>query len=180
MAFNLELLPEAAAVNVAQVPVVYQVPPLMIHPVVLPPVVAGRVPFPEKGMPGVEVGGPVVTVVVGGLLPPDPLSKYFTPVAGQDDLEPSTSSQYKEYLKKKKQDWMPTRISGNKFSTLYAPFNVVKVPNLVQLAVSALNCNGMTSGLCESGLNLCRCVCLGGGRYDASHGQKFIRTKGLK
>lgn len=95
IAFYLELLPEAAAVNVAQVPVVYQVPPLMIHPVALPPVVTGRVPFPEKGTPGVEVGGLVVAVVVG---PPDPLGKYFTPVAGHDDLEPSTSNQYTECL----------------------------------------------------------------------------------
>lgn len=85
-------LPEGVAVKVAQVPVVYHVPPLMMQPFVFPPLVTGRVPLPEKGIPGVgvEVGGEVVAVVrvvEGGRVAV--LGRYLMPVAGQSDLEPS-------------------------------------------------------------------------------------------
>ena len=79
--------PDAAAVNVAHVPVVYHVPRLMIQPVFFPPVVTGRVPLPEKGVPGVPVG-PLPTVVVV-VPPPLPFGRYLTPVAGQLLLLPS-------------------------------------------------------------------------------------------
>lgn len=85
--------PEAAAVNVAQVPVVYHVPPLMMHPSAFPPVVTCNVPLPEKGAPGVlvPVGPAPVVVVVVVVPPPLPLGRYLTPVAGQSDFEPSGS-----------------------------------------------------------------------------------------
>ena len=81
--------PEAAAVKVAHVPVVYHVPPLMIHPSAFPPVVTCNVPLPENGVPGLVVGPDpaVVVVVVGGLVVP--LGRYLIPVAGQEDLLPS-------------------------------------------------------------------------------------------
>lgn len=83
--------PDAVAVKVAQVPVVYQVPPLMMQPSTLPLVVTGSVPLPEKGLPGVEVevgGVPVeVVMVVEGGVPV--FGRYFTPVAGQLDFDPS-------------------------------------------------------------------------------------------
>lgn len=84
-------IPEVAAVNVAHVPVVYQVPPLMMQPLTLPPEVTGNVPRPAKGTPGVGLGGAVVTVdkVVEGGVPPEPLGRYLIPVAGQLDLAPS-------------------------------------------------------------------------------------------
>ena len=80
--------PEAVAVKPAHVPVVYQVPPLMMQPSAVPLVVTWRVPLPEKGvLPVGEVPG---AVVVGVVPPPEPdLGRYFTPVAGQSDLEPS-------------------------------------------------------------------------------------------
>ena len=81
--------PEGAAVKVAHVPVVYQVPALMMQPSGEPLVVTWRVPLPEKGVPpagGVLVG--VVVVVVVGVVEV-PLGRYLTPVAGQEDLEPS-------------------------------------------------------------------------------------------
>ena len=80
--------PDAEAVNVAHVPVVYHVPLLMIQPVVFPLVVTGRVPLPEKGVPGDPVG-PVPAVVVVVVPPPLPFGKYLTPVAGQLLLLPS-------------------------------------------------------------------------------------------
>ena len=78
--------PEAVAVNDAQVPVVNQVPPLMIQPSWEPFVVTDRVPLPE-GVPGVrgEDGG----VVGGEGLDPLPLGRYLIPVVGQSDLDPS-------------------------------------------------------------------------------------------
>lgn len=81
----------AAAVKVAHVPVVYQVPALMMQPVGLEELVTWRVPLPEKGVPGEEVGGLVVVVVVvaGGDGEVPDLGRYLTPVAGQLDLEPS-------------------------------------------------------------------------------------------
>lgn len=85
--------PDAAAVKVAHVPVVYHVPALMMHPSAFPLVVTWRVPFPLKGVPGLVVGPPlvvVVVVVVGGEELPD-FGKYLTPVAGQEDLDPSGS-----------------------------------------------------------------------------------------
>lgn len=90
-----DIIPDTAAVNVAQVPVVYQVPPLMMQPSILPLVVTGSVPLPENGLPGVVVvvglGEAVVAVdkVVEGGVPVVPLGRYFTPVAGQFDLAPS-------------------------------------------------------------------------------------------
>ena len=82
--------PEGVAVNVAHVPPTYQVPPLMMQPLVLPPFVAGRVPLPEKGVPGAVVGDGVFVVEaeVVGEAEPD-LGRYLTPVAGQEDFEPS-------------------------------------------------------------------------------------------
>ena len=56
--------PEGVAVKVAHVPVVYQVPALMMQPSGLPLVVTCRVPLPEKGVPGVLVGEVLVVVVV--------------------------------------------------------------------------------------------------------------------
>lgn len=98
--------PDAAAVNVAHVPVVYHVPALIIQPSDFPPVLTCSVPLPEKGAPGVLVPvgfvpvlvvvdpPPVVVVpvagaVVGVVLPPPALGRYFTPVAGQLELEPA-------------------------------------------------------------------------------------------
>ena len=81
------------AVKVAQVPVVYQVPLLMIQPFCSPPLVTNKVPLPEKDAPGVLVGTlPTLLVVVGrgeGRVPV--LGKYFIPVAGQLELAPAES-----------------------------------------------------------------------------------------
>jgi len=88
-------VPEGVAVKVAHVPPMYQVPPLMIQPSVLPPYVTGRVPDPEKGVPGAVVGPPpvgVVVVVVGAGEPPL-FGKYLTPVAGQFEVAPPDGSQ---------------------------------------------------------------------------------------
>lgn len=92
--------PEAVALKPAHVPVVYHVPPLMIHPFDPPPVLTCSVPLPENGPPGtvgesVGVGplpavvGELVAVLVGGEGPDPDLGRYLTPVAGQSDLEPS-------------------------------------------------------------------------------------------
>lgn len=70
---------DAVAVNDAHVPVVYQVPPLITHPFWTPLVVIERVPLPA-GAPG-EGGG-------WGVDPPV-FGRYFIPVAGQSDFEPS-------------------------------------------------------------------------------------------
>ena len=83
-------LPEAAAVNVAHVPPMYQVPAEMMQPLLEPEDVTWRVPMPEKGVPGAVVGEvPPVVVVVGGEGGVPDLGRYFTPVAGQLDFEPS-------------------------------------------------------------------------------------------
>lgn len=83
-----ENIPEAAAVNVAHVPVVYQVPAEMMHPTELPLVLTFKKPFPTNTPVSVGPGGlgPVV-VGGGGALPP--LGRYLTPVVGQVDLVPS-------------------------------------------------------------------------------------------
>ncbi len=99
--------PDAVAVNFAHVPVVYHVPELIIHPRALPPELTCNVPFPENGAPGVLVPvgfvpavvvvvepPPIVVVSVAGgvvvVVPPLPaLGRYFTPVAGQLELEPA-------------------------------------------------------------------------------------------
>lgn len=69
----------------------------MMQPLVVPPLVTGSVPLPEKGTPGVGVpvgGVPVdeVFVVEGGLGGVPILGKYFT-FSGQLDLAPSGNSQ---------------------------------------------------------------------------------------
>lgn len=81
-------IPEAVAVNVAHVPVVYQVPAEMMHPTELPSVLTFRNPFPTNTPVCVGPGGlELVVVGGGGALPP--LGRYLTPVAGQVDLVPS-------------------------------------------------------------------------------------------
>lgn len=60
--------------NVAHVPVVYQVPPLITHPFCTPPVVTERVPLPDGEGEGAD---------------PPAFGRYFIPVAGQSDFEPS-------------------------------------------------------------------------------------------
>ena len=82
--------PEAGvAVKVAHVPVVYQVPALMMQPSAFPPVVTCKVPFPLKGVP-VGLGSLPRAVVGGGGGGGElDLGRYLTPVAGQVDLEPS-------------------------------------------------------------------------------------------
>jgi hypothetical protein len=55
--FKVKPLPDDVAVNPAQVPVVYQVPPDMMHPFLLPDVTTFRNPFPLNGAPlGVDEG----------------------------------------------------------------------------------------------------------------------------
>lgn len=93
-----ENIPEAAAVNVAHVPVVYQVPAEMMHPTELLPVLTFKNPLPSNTPVPVGAGGGLTLVVVGGALPP--LGRYLTPVAGQVDLVPSIyCSNYKHVLK---------------------------------------------------------------------------------
>ena len=91
--------PDTVAVKVAQVPPMYHVPPLMMQPFACPPAVTWRVPLPEKGVPGAVVGVDpaevvlevVLAVEVVGEVPEPDLGRYWTPVAGQSDVEPSTS-----------------------------------------------------------------------------------------
>ena len=68
MGYRGDFVPEAAAVNVAHVPVVYHVPPLMIQPLVFPSDVTIKYPFPLNGAPGsdVPVGLGAVVDVGGG------------------------------------------------------------------------------------------------------------------
>lgn len=70
-------VPLSAAVKVAHVPEVYQVPLLMMQPVCMPlAMVTPRKPLPENGAPGPPVGpgteelvlDDVVVVVVGGVV----------------------------------------------------------------------------------------------------------------
>lgn len=84
----LENIPEAAAVNVAHVPVVYQVPAEIMHPAELPPVLTFKKPLPTNTPVSVGPGGLGLVVVGGGGALPL-LGRYLTPVAGQVDLVPS-------------------------------------------------------------------------------------------
>ena len=82
-------------VNVAQVPVVYHVPPLIMQPFFLPPVSTLRYPLPEKGALEAVLEGAFVALAV-----PDAvedvgvgedvvfLGRYCS-VAGHEDFEPS-------------------------------------------------------------------------------------------
>lgn len=87
--------PDAVAVNVAQVPPIYHVPPLMMQPLFAPPSVTSRYPLPENGVPGVvvPVGAVVVVVVVAVVVGAgEPLlGKYLIPVDGQSELVPTNS-----------------------------------------------------------------------------------------
>lgn len=76
--------------KVAQVPVVYQVPALMIHPAEVLPLLTFRYPFPENTpVPvGMDVEVLVVAEVVVGV-PLPPLGRYLIPLAAQVDLVPS-------------------------------------------------------------------------------------------
>lgn len=85
--------PDAVAVNVAQVPVVYHVPPLIMHPFCEPLLVTRSVPLPENEVPGVLVGV-VVAVVVGGGVPV--FGRYLIPVVGQLDLDPSAGNEQRK------------------------------------------------------------------------------------
>jgi hypothetical protein len=80
-------LPDVAAVNEAQVPVVYHVPAEMRQPVFVVPTFTLRYPFPLKGVPGVVVPPGVEAVVV--VEPPPVLGRYLMPVVGQVDFVPS-------------------------------------------------------------------------------------------
>ena len=82
-------VPDAVAVNVAQVPPIYHVPPLMMQPLFAPPSVTSRYPLPENGVPGavVPVGAAVVVVVVVAGEPV--FGKYLIPVDGQSELVPT-------------------------------------------------------------------------------------------
>lgn len=89
--FNVKPEPEEVAVIVAQVPVVYHVPPEMMHPCWLPEVTTLRKPEPLK--PPVEVGlGPdeVVVLVDVGVAPPV-FGKYLMPLLGHVPVLPTTS-----------------------------------------------------------------------------------------
>lgn len=86
-------VPEAVAVKVAQVPVVYHVPALMMQPTEFPPVVTIKYPLPVKGVPGVLVAVDVAAAVV--LVTGEPLfGRYCTPDAGQSDAAPTSFGQY--------------------------------------------------------------------------------------
>ena len=80
--------PEGVAANVAHVPVVYQVPPLITQPFCTPPVVTGSVPLPDGGLGGVGV-------LDGVGVDPLALGRYLIPVAGQSDFDPSEGGRSK-------------------------------------------------------------------------------------
>ena len=88
-------VPDAVAVNVAQVPPTYHVPPLMMQPLFAPPSVTWRYPLPENGVPGavVPVGAVVVVIVVVVVVGAgEPLlGRYLIPVDGQSELEPTST-----------------------------------------------------------------------------------------
>jgi hypothetical protein len=82
-----ELVPDAVAVKVAQVPLLYHVPALIKHPVWVLPETPFKYPEPEKvPVPpvGVEPGG----VEEVGVELPD-LGRYLIPVEGQSDDAPT-------------------------------------------------------------------------------------------
>jgi hypothetical protein len=84
-----KIVPLGVAVNLAQLPEVYQVPPLMMHPFCPPFITTLRKPLPDNtGEVDVEVGGVVELVTVGGVVPPG-FGRYFTPDAAQLDPEPT-------------------------------------------------------------------------------------------
>ena len=86
-------IPLIVAVMEAQVPEVYQVPALMIHPVCDPPATTLTYPFPDGVPVEVEVG-PVVLVPVAEVLvvvdpPVVPFGRYLIPEDGKVDPEPT-------------------------------------------------------------------------------------------
>lgn len=86
-------IPLVVAVMVAQVPEVYHVPALIIHPVCDPPLITLTNPLPD-GLPvEVEVGAvvvvPVAEVEVVVETPEDPLGRYLIPEDGQVDPDPT-------------------------------------------------------------------------------------------
>lgn len=78
---------------VAQVPEVYQVPALTMHPVCDPPLITLTYPLPDGDPVEVEVGAVVVVrvaeVVVVVDPPEDPLGRYLIPEDGQVDPDPT-------------------------------------------------------------------------------------------
>lgn len=88
---NVNPSPASVAEKVAQVPVVYHVPLLMIHPFLLPSTSTLIYPFPLNGVPGADVlvgaGPPTVVLVALGWLAD--LGRYLMPVCGHVDFVPS-------------------------------------------------------------------------------------------
>ncbi len=157
-------LPDAVAVKVAQVPLVYHLPALIIHPFATPPVRTLRYPFPAKGVPGAEVGDVVVVEVTRVVVPGEdaPFGRYLTPVAGQVDFVPSiivrVSSITNQRVGREK-----TWVGGYKLAGLHASRDVVVVPDLGQSAVAATNGHRMTAVFSrKGGLQLGGCVGLVG------------------
>ena len=90
---------DGVTVNVAQVPVVYQAPPEMMQPFLLPEVMTLRYPLPLNGGP---VGDDAEELLLDGAVvldgavlvgedppPPPPLGRYLIPVLSQVDALPS-------------------------------------------------------------------------------------------
>jgi hypothetical protein len=88
----VESIPLGVAVMAAQVPVVYQVPALMMHPFCVPPLTTFRMPFPDS-VPGlaveVEVGVAVVPVEGAEGVGPPGFGKYLIPEEGQVEPDPT-------------------------------------------------------------------------------------------
>ena len=157
--------------KVAHVPVVYHVPPLMIHPFWTPPLVTGNVPLPEKSVPV----GNVPTVEVVGEAPA--LGRYLIPVAGQLDLDPSAAvsrvldtSYHVDHPRVQL-----TGICGNKRAGLNTAFDIEKIPNLVERRVLALDHHVVSSGRFKSGVDRGCSVGCGGRRNDACSRQELRR-----
>lgn len=152
-------IPEAAAVNVAHVPVVYQVPAEMMHPTELLPVLTFRNPLPSNTPVPVGAGG-LVVVVVGGGLPP--LGRYLTPVAGQVDLVPSMyrsryiSICYKTPCAVSRGEH--TRISSNELASRHTAFHVKVIPNFIQFTTTAADGDRASIYSCQSSLDRGGCI----------------------
>lgn len=74
--FKVNPLPDAAAVKVAQVPLVYQVPPEMMQPFWLPPETTLRVPEPLKELPVAVALALLVVVVLVAVAVPEDFGRY--------------------------------------------------------------------------------------------------------
>ena len=139
-----------------------------------------RKPLPEKEPVG--AGDPGLVVVGLGAVPPPDFGRYFMPVEGQSEFEPTAHKVLAEGLNHgayTKGRVVRTWIGWNKCSCLHTALCIVKIPDLIQITATALYVDADSTWCFQGRQDVRGSVGLGAAWSDSGIGKELSKSARL-